>query len=264
MNGAGERNLLILIIVGIAAGLLLVFLLVRALRGGYETVDPIAQFELPPPDVQVEGESPRARPSVALHSIEDQQTPTPTFTPKPTLSDEEQLAEITANWVYRGFAGLGEQKTGRFTRYVPEGRETVQFFIRQGDALQGVTVDKLDVLAAVASLGEATVMLPLVPETPPECQPDGKSIHSFQRGSRCGADCRIGKTTVSAFSKWENDIHPDRARLCPRPKPPTEEENKAAMNRYMATYAPLMKQQSAQRTPVPGEGDAATASGSHR
>ena len=130
--------------------------------------------------------------------------------------------------------------------------QTVPFFLRQGEELEGVSVDKLDRLAAVVSLGEATLMMPLIQQRMPDFQQMEKpSIPTNEQVAAAQTKYR------ELYGKWFELMG---AKYTPRPgermppaKPPTEEENRLAMESYFETHVPLLKRQNAQRTPVPGE-----------
>ena len=122
-----KSNQLLLGVIGgvIALGILL--FVFRGLFTGLETVEPEQQYTLPPPDVELVEGKPAPRPSRQILGYVETERSGPTATPKPTISEADQLSAITANWVYRGYIGVGDQKQGRFTWYIPGKRETEQF-----------------------------------------------------------------------------------------------------------------------------------------
>jgi hypothetical protein len=167
MSDGGNRKRLIFASLAGVAVLLVVGIIFWSRSGRYETVEPASQFALPAPGFQVEQGEPVPKPSQAISQALVKPGELPTPVPIPTLSNEDQLSGSWQTGFIEDLFGLADQKTGRFTRYIPEDRDTVQFFIREGEVLDGVTIEKLDVLAAIARLGEATISLPLVPERRP-------------------------------------------------------------------------------------------------
>ncbi len=252
MSQGGNRKRLIPVALGGAAVLLIVGFIFWSRSGRYETVEPASQFALPAPGFQVEEGEPVPKPSLALAQplVKPGELPTPV--PIPTLSDADQLSAIMANWVYRGFVGLADQKTGRFTRYVPEDRDTVQFFIHEGEVLDGVTIERLDVLAAIARLGEATISLPLVPERRPNLEQIANPVIPSKE-EVAAAQTAYWENYGKRFQEMGKRYTPRPGERMPPPQPPSAEDVEAAKSAYMATYAPLFEAQQAKRTPAPGE-----------
>jgi len=237
-----------------AAVIVVLVLLIRAQFSTLPTVEPESRYELPPPGVSLSGTAPEARPSKGIPGVEAGQPDSsgPTATPKPTISNLDRLAEITANWVYRGFVQIGDRKRGRFTRYVPESRETEVFFANESEVFEEVTLESLEMLAAVARLGEATVSLPLVPERRFTAdQMVNPQIPSEEEVK--AAQTAYWENYGKRFKEMGKKYTPRPGEIMPPPEPPSAEDVEAAKKRYMATFAPMFQQQSAMRTPVPGE-----------
>lgn len=252
MSDGGNRKRLIPVALGGVAVLLIAGYFLWSRSGRYETVDPASQFALPAPGFQLEEGKPVPKPSLALVQEIADPGGVPTPVPIPTLSEADQLSAIMANWVYRGFVGLGDQKTGRFTRYVPEDRDTVQFFLREGEVLDGVTIEKMDVLSAIGRLGEATISLPLVPERRPSLeQIANPAIPSKEEV--VAAQTAYWENYGKRFAEMGKRYTPRPGERMPPPQPPSPEEIEEAKKNYLATYAPLFEAQQAARTPVPGE-----------
>lgn len=240
--------------IGSALGAVVLVLLGLVWWGRYralETVGPRGpeSVELPPLDLDMALLEPAPEPSsrVPRPSPREIQFP-PTPTPKRPVSDSERLAEITSNWVYRGFAGVGQDKTGRFTHHQ---RGESDFFVTLGEVVEGVTIEQLEKEAAVARLGQATVAMPLVPELriSPE-QMANPAIPSEEE---------VRQAMTAYWENWGKRFEQAAKRYTPRPgermpprEPPSPEQVETAKARYLATWVPRFEQRRAQRqTPTP-------------
>lgn len=254
-NQSIARSKAMMILGGIAAVILLSFILWTRI-GGLPTVESEFDVELPPLDIgQValvpeprQAESERVLPEISPLPRTPQPEVTPT--PEPLSSDADRLSLVTSNWVYRGFAGLGdEQQRGRFTHFQRGGEI---FYASVGDVIEGVTISRLDRLSAEAQLGEATIVMALVRErqftleemSNPEI-PDEQRVR--QAMTAYWED--FGKRAMEIGKRYT----PQPGQIMPPPQPPSQEEAEAAKARYMATWAPHFEQMSSERTPLPGE-----------
>jgi hypothetical protein len=213
-------------------------------EGGDVDLPPVEISRAPAPEQR----APRAKP------VDQPDQPVMTVTPTPTIaeSDQEKLERITSNWVYRGFAGVGEENTGRFTEIIEDWKTTEEFFIRQGAERRGVQVVKLSKLAATVGLGEATLAMPLVRDIRVNLSERGMPAIPSE-GEVKAAMTHYSEVYGKRFREMAKHYTPKPGEIMPPPEPPSPEQVATAKARYMATWAPQFQRASDQRTPVPGE-----------
>ena len=182
------------------------------------------------------------------------QTILPTMTPGPPPldSDLDRLQWIVKDWVYRGYAAIGQRKRGRFSSRKMEGKS---FNIEEGQQLDGVTIVSLDRLAAIAGLGEATVTLPYVREL-------DMSLEDLREAMKDGPPSQE-EVQKRMTEYWENygkyfkeigkRYTPKPGEIMPPDKPPSAEAVETAKARYYEVMMPTFQARAARRTPVPGE-----------
>jgi len=210
-----------------------------------------AGVELPPLDLGTLSLEPVPRPSVLLEArptgISDSSRATPT--PKKPESDADRLAEVTSNWVYRGYVGVGQDQTGRFTHHA---RNEEEFFMKVRDVREGVMVTRLTRQAAHASLGDATKILPLVPES--RIRPEDMANPAMPNPEQI----RQAKTAYwenygKRFQQLAKKYTPRPGERMPPTAPPSQEQVATAKANYFATWGPYYERLRAQRTPAVGE-----------
>jgi len=244
---AGRRRLAL---VGGAAVLVVVVALV--LWGRFNrlpTVEPGEPLELPPADVEIVRADTGPQPSRVRETPPEPAVPrTATPTPKRLDSDADRLSLITSNWVYRGFAGVGDNKRGRFTHSA----KGEVFFVNLGQVWEGVKVLDLDRLSAVAGLGSATILMPIVPEFPIDFQRMANPAIPSEAEVEA-AQTRYWQQYGKRFNELGKRYTPRPGERMPPREPPSQEQAATAKARYIATMMPRFQQINAQRTPVPGE-----------
>ena len=242
------------VLLGVIGGVIALGVLLFVFQGlftGLETIEPEQQYTLLPPDVELAKGKPGPIPSRQILGHIEPERSGPTATPKPTISETDRLTAITANWVYRGYIGVGDNQQGRFTRRLPGKWTTEAFYASLNEVIEGVKVDQLGIFAAVARLGNATISLPLVAERryPPE-EMKNPVIPSEEEAK--AAQTAYSEEHKKRFELMAKKYTPRPGERMPPPKPPTEEENQIAMNNYLGTMVPKFQQMNAKRTPVPG------------
>lgn len=246
-----KRNRWLLGAAAALVGVVLLGLLLWSRYGPLEMVEPAGPMgvELPPLEMDVVSLEPVPKPSRRI----PQASPAPgleaTPTPKRPMSDRERLEEITSNWVYRGYAGVGQDKTGRFTHHQ---RGESDFFVTLGDVVDGVTIEALEKEAAVARLRQATVTLILVPElriSPEQMAHPGIPTEEEVRQAKTAYWENYGKR----FQVIGKRYTPRKGERMPPATPPSPEQVATAKARYMATWVPRLRerQTAAQRRPTP-------------
>lgn len=253
MDLSASKNQRWLIALAVGGGVaVLLGLVLWGRYGTLETVEPggSAGVELPPLDLDVASLEPVPQPSGRIPRASPGEQPQATPTPKRPVSDKERLEEITSNWVYRGYAGVGQDKTGRFTHHE---RGEADFFVTLGDMVEGVTIEELERKAAVARLGQATIALLLTPELriSPE-QMAHPAIPSEEEVKQ--AMTAYWENYGKRFAQIGKRYTPRQGERMPPPKPPSPEQVATAKAGYLATWVPRFQQRQAQRrqpTPTP-------------
>lgn len=240
-NPAPWKKYLPLLLVAAGGSLLLIILL----PGSFEQLESDQEYELPPLSL-AEG-VPRQIRTLASPD-EPQPEVTPVLTPTPQAvelppSDQNLLEAITAFWMYRGYAGLGNDRQGIFI----DKRHNEPFRMALGDERERVTAQELHSATAVLGLGTATVTLTLISDAALDAAGEiAESLEQVQAQLTVYWESH-GKRHAYLGREYEKEI----GTRMPEMLDPAATEDQ--VKRYMDTHYKNFMEASRNHVPRPGE-----------
>jgi len=187
-----------------------------------------------------------------LESLRTTPTPVPLSDhlidePIAAANDDEILFTKTAQWFYREFMEIGDNRSGKM-----ENRDTRQKWrIEEGENYNDVVIERLTYNTCVVSLGDATRSLPLSPWI------EGFDIDKILGGGPLGED-EIARRANYYNEKIRPTFEAASARYTPgphetMPMPQSAEQIATNVAAYMEHVAPTFIEMSKNYTPKPGE-----------